>query len=192
METVEQTHRVGVSSISGILGNTYTIIHFHFASSTLPTGRFKIAEEFENNMDEDSQSGSQLNAAGAKDLIDKVRAAIRAFGKSAAASNESPSSARGSRRQLKLKLDGRANWTSTLRMLKGCLEHERALRLFLEEGVAKPCSLLDDDFEAISVIVRALDHVEEARGRLLLSDGNMESADMALQVGFSVLLWRKS
>lgn len=132
-------------------------------------------------LEEEVLAGSLEYRGTAGDVIDKVRAECRLFHKSPALNDELR--AREARQgHVKLVLDVRTRWSSTLHLLRNFLHEEDALREFYASN-GREFSLQNAELSHLKEIVSALGHVDEATRRLSLKEKTLKGADFVLQVG---------
>ena len=113
----------------------------------------------------------------------EVRSCIRFFFRAPSLIDELATYAQEEGVDLKLVIDVKTRWNSTLRMLRNFLGLKTALmKFFARPGRKERFPLKPEEVIAITDMVRALEHVETATKRLPLANATLRSADLALQV----------
>lgn len=116
-------------------------------------------------------------------VIAKVRAAAKKFVLSPMLNDELTAIAASRGCRLKLVLDVKTRWNSTVRMLEHFLELEASLREFYAaRGRDEPFPLDDAEMAAVRSLVCALAVVDLTTKRLSLATATLRTSDLALQV----------
>ena len=118
-------------------------------------------------------------------MIDKVRTECRAFLKSPQLNDELLKRADKAGCGLKLVIDVRTRWNSTVRMLRNFAALEAPLRTLYADGCRQgQFPLSKAEVASLKEVVVALEHVERAIKRLSKEETTLRSADLAIQVRF--------
>ena len=159
----------------------------HYLTSNSSPGFPILAEELR----EEESMGTPSFSGVVGDIISKVRKECAKFHRSPHLNDALTSITAGSEGRLKLVLDVRCRWNSTLRMLKNFLSNEESLRSFYEESIPAKVGVFPltcAEIAHVKEIVAALEPVELCVKRLSQEDMTLRNADLALQVSFSLLI----
>lgn len=143
-------------------------------------------------MEEEEQGDGPPEFRGSTGLlIKKVREECKKYQRSAVMNDELQSLALESGCGLKLVLDVKSRWNSTVRMLRNFISLEKPLRQFYGEPADQepdiglfPFSV--EELNMVKELCSTLAVVEKCVLRLSLADATLMSADVALQVGVSI------
>ncbi|XP_003738410.1 uncharacterized protein LOC100905896 [Galendromus occidentalis] len=142
-----------------------------------------VQADGEEQPDDELERVSPEYCSSSGSLVNAVREECQKFQRSPAMNDELQKLALAAGCQVKLVVDIRIRWSSTLRMLQNFLKNENPLKEFYgaTRDVAGLFPFTDRDLKKIKHVAAALSHVEECTRRLSLADATLRSADLALQ-----------